>query len=431
MFGFINRLATFLGDSYKRMLQYTDQMLQDKTGQEKFKRLQKLCPTRWWAKEKALLTIFESGPAEEDDLKGIFTTLAKVLLKVSSSDLFDSKTSSEAHSLLQNLTSYSNILTAHLFLKIFDYTGPASRYLQTRGLDYVSAWKSVESAKKSLTTIELEEVVRNAERFVEKAKEVFECHEDYEELSDMLVSTLPAKRVSRKKKMPGEESADERVTDPLDMFRVEVFRRAMDQINTSIEERFSNNYSLVKESALFDPRNFGSLKNYSSDDVKAICERCSLDKDTVFKELTCFAACFDSLVESLASSCDGYRHDLEEEIGDDDDVESSTTQPACKKCFGCCFSLLYERNFHTSAYSNIFLVYEYLLTLSFTQVSCERAFSKLKLIKTRLRSSLSQDRLEAFMLMSVERELLESVKFQSVVDVLVKNSSEMKKLLVV
>ena len=152
------------------MLQYKDQIFQDKKGQDKFKRLQKLGETRWWSKEKALITIYQDGALEEDDLKGVFTTLVKVLFNVSSSNCFDSKTSSEAQSLLENLTSYSNILTAHLFLKIFSFTGPASRYLQTRGLDYLSAWKCVESAKQNLKTITFEEIIRSAERFVDKSK---------------------------------------------------------------------------------------------------------------------------------------------------------------------------------------------------------------------------------------------------------------------
>ena len=51
------------------------------------------------------------------------------------------------------------------------------------------------------------------------------------------------------------------------------------------------------------------------------------------------------------------------------------------------FRLDYRYSLNASAFSNLFLVYEYLLTLSFTQVSCERAFSKLKFIKTRLCSA--------------------------------------------
>lgn len=84
---------------------------------------------------------------------------------------------------------------------------------------------------------------------------------------------------------------------------------------------------------------------------------------------------------------------------------------------------------HSAAFTNLFLAYEYLLTLSFTQVNCERSFSKLKIIKNRLRSSLGQEKLEAFMIMSVEKELLEEVTFQDILDYIKKSSTLMNKML--
>ncbi|KAF0749525.1 zinc finger MYM-type protein 1-like [Aphis craccivora] len=73
-------------------------------------------------------------------------------------------------------------------------------------------------------------------------------------------------------------------------------------------------------------------------------------------------------------------------------------------------------------YSNLYSAMEYVLTLSVTQVYCERVFSKLKIIKNRLRASLSNDRLDAFLLMSVEKEILSDLKFEDILDI-IKNSS--------
>lgn len=84
---------------------------------------------------------------------------------------------------------------------------------------------------------------------------------------------------------------------------------------------------------------------------------------------------------------------------------------------------------HSVAFTNLFLAYEYLLTLSFTQVNCERYFSKLKIIKHRLRSSLSQEKLESFMMMSVEKELLEEVSFDDILEHVKQSSPLMKKML--
>jgi hypothetical protein len=71
------------------------------------------------------------------------------------------------------------------------------------------------------------------------------------------------------------------------------------------------------------------------------------------------------------------------------------------------------------------------LTLSFTQVSCERAFSKLKIVKTWLRSSLSNELLETFMLMSIEKDLLSEISMDDIIPFLVKKSTHFSRLLAV
>ena len=65
------------------------------------------------------------------------------------------------------------------------------------------------------------------------------------------------------------------------------------------------------------------------------------------------------------------------------------------------------------------------------QVSCERAFSKLKFKKTRLRSSMQQHFLETCMLMSVEQDLLEQIQFEEILTIIQKSSDLMSKLLTV
>jgi len=84
---------------------------------------------------------------------------------------------------------------------------------------------------------------------------------------------------------------------------------------------------------------------------------------------------------------------------------------------------------HVSAYSNLCTAYEYFLTLSVTEVNCERTFNKLKIIKSYLRSSLSQENLEALIIMSVERQLLEDIEISEVIEYLKNSSSLMYKML--
>ena len=74
-------------------------------------------------------------------------------------------------------------------------------------------------------------------------------------------------------------------------------------------------------------------------------------------------------------------------------------------------------------------MYHFPLTLAITQVECERSFSKLKLIKTKLRSTLSQENLDSVMLISVESDILNRVSLAKVVDKLVSTSKELKRFL--
>ena len=64
------------------------------------------------------------------------------------------------------------------------------------------------------------------------------------------------------------------------------------------------------------------------------------------------------------------------------------------------------------------------MTVAVTQVECERSFSLLKIIKSRLRSMLGQEQLEAFTLLSIERRILDNIPSDEVIDKFSKTSKE-------
>ena len=95
----------------------------------------------------------------------------------------------------------------------------------------------------------------------------------------------------------------------------------------------------------------------------------------------------------------------------------------------CCYRILKRYNLFTDAYRVIGLAYKFVLTLSVTQVACERSFSTLKYIKNRLRNSLSQEHPEAFMLMSTEKDILPALDTDMVIDRVAEKSKLLQKLL--
>ena len=235
--------------------------------------------------------------------------------------------------------------------------------------------------------------MKTTNNFIEAVNQMFD---DDEETDFAIEGEFRKLRTSRKIRMPGGLQRYERIYDPVDRYRVEVFRRVIDQITTSIIERFSNNHELVTDAVCFMPRR---------------------EKQELSNELQSFILNFDSLSNAL-----------NEEYATTRDLESEQIR---RNCLLCCFRILFKYYLHASAYTNLFLVYKYMLTLSFTQVSCERPFSKLKIVKPRLRSSLSNELLETFMLTSIEKDLLSKISVDDIIPFLVKKSTQFSRLLAV
>ncbi|XP_005102535.1 zinc finger BED domain-containing protein 4 [Aplysia californica] len=78
--------------------------------------------------------------------------------------------------------------------------------------------------------------------------------------------------------------------------------------------------------------------------------------------------------------------------------------------------VLLKLNLFTDAYKGIGVAYKLQLTLHVSQGACERSFSALKGIKTYHRSTMTPDYLEAFMLVSVEKEILTKLDNEDIID---------------
>jgi hypothetical protein len=68
----------------------------------------------------------------------------------------------------------------------------------------------------------------------------------------------------------------------------------------------------------------------------------------------------------------------------------------------------------------LFFGWEYcalnLLTIPVTVASAERSFSKLKLIKTYLRTTMSQERLNGLAMISIENEYLDKLNYDDLIE---------------
>jgi hypothetical protein len=67
-------------------------------------------------------------------------------------------------------------------------------------------------------------------------------------------------------------------------------------------------------------------------------------------------------------------------------------------------------------YPNAIIAYRILLTIPVTVASAERSFSKLKLLKSYMRSTMTQERLNGLAMISIESDVFEDTDYEGVIE---------------
>ncbi|XP_076897124.1 uncharacterized protein LOC143550346 [Bidens hawaiensis] len=183
------------------------------------------------------------------------------------------------------------------------------------------------------------------------------------------------RRPIRRKKQFGETSNAEVVLFSVkEDFRVNYFLCIVDQAISSLEKRFEQYQQYEKLFGFLFPK---KLMELGEKDLKSYCyslqdalkngEESDIDAEELFGKLKLF----DTFLPSDAIS--------------PLDVDS---------------------------YPNALVAYRVLLTIPVTVASVERSFSKLKLLKTYLRSSMSQERLNGLAITVIENDVLETMDYK-------------------
>ena len=179
-------------------------------------------------------------------------------------------------------------------------------------------------------------------------------------------------------------------------FRVNVFNVIIDSASSAERNRFGQNENILQDIAFLDSL---CREGIPEDRLHTLADLAEVDRKHLCAELTAFAEHFDGIVNREIRSNDtiSYTHEADKEI--------PCVSGLCQKCLPCVLLLLHKYNLHCISFTNLYVAYKVVLSLPCTQVKCERAFSKLKIIKKRLRSMLGQENLDSLMIINVERDI--------------------------
>ncbi|KAL4107248.1 hypothetical protein QTP88_017628 [Uroleucon formosanum] len=280
----------------------------------------------------------------------------------------DRVSSVKAGSLLEYLLQERFLLTAFIFKKIFDKTSTLSECLQSVDIDLCAAISHVEQ------TLNIIKTFRSDDEF----KNLIQAKDDFIQSKNKEFSFTPLPEVA------------ETNVIPKDAFKgfSEIYGKFVDEESLKHEYiQFSKSY--------FDFEKIMNLPLKFDDTNK------------------------DSWIQFDTDSDDDNGDDIQYNKIDQNSKENSGTINTIYKVV------------HLSGLKEIFpTMYTALsiaVTLPVSSASSERAFSKLKLVKTRLRSTMSEDRLEALMIMACELDV--QIDTECVIKYFASNSSVLAKLL--
>ena len=217
--------------------------------------------TRWWSKDAALKIFFGSFNKPGSAL---YCEVILTLNAIRNLENINYPAGIKAEGFIETLLKYETILTAQIFLRIFEYTTPLSKYLQTSGMDILSANRMVVNTHDILQNLkrDFNGVKDAADTFVKWAND--NLHEqlvnsNYHDDQDLEFVHLEVESSLPQSKQRRVRVRDEIPFDPIKDYELKVHDKVMDTVIQSLDHRFIMNGTLYADLALLYPRNFKEL----------------------------------------------------------------------------------------------------------------------------------------------------------------------------
>ncbi len=427
MFGVLETLFDFICSSKNRVKIYEDYQ-KERYPKKRLRRVKRVETTRWMSHSFALNVVLETYDA-------IFDTLSEV---ASSTGSQERSAVVQATSLLNNITSERFILTALIFKKNFSILQPLSAMLQSIDIDLIGATHYIDSVQTTLSNLRTEEEFQN---ILHEKDEFIEIHQR----EDYVFTPLPAARARRVKRQAGEQATDEVIDNPTKNFEIGTFLTIFDTILTQISERFNKEaQGIYKDLSLFTKRRLAEIKNdhkcFPKDAFSEFCKVYGkfVNMENLKSEYLQFVDIYPSFEAAQKLPENLHEEDANSEEENDKDNSESESEifeiedeesRKIKEPTNSCSLLTVFQICHNSGLKSIFVeIYTALhiaVTLFVSSATTERSFSKLKLVKNKLRSTMTENRLASLMIIACENDI--QIDNDEVIEIFSKYSSFLSK----
>ncbi|XP_065321887.1 zinc finger MYM-type protein 1-like [Gordionus sp. m RMFG-2023] len=221
-------------------------------------------------------------------------------------------------------------------------------------------------------------------------------------------------------------------------YKREIFFPVLDTIINDLNERFNYDcLNFLSQISLFTPAGIIANDRIEGWQISQICHTYQLNAQDIAREYNDFRSlyldsqaiiyCKDLLKikknDGLYIDESIVNDETEEDINNDNIINT-------KKWIKYSFILPYRLLNKLNSYSNLYLLYKYLLTLPTTSCSAERVMSKVKINKTRMRNKISDPFLENLLLISSEIDVFERFKIDDIITRFASTSKRLTKLLI-
>jgi hypothetical protein len=374
-FGIVQSVYNFIACAPTRQALYEEAWAEvEEMKGKRMLTLKKLCEVRWGCQRRALRVLLTGYPA------------VMYALNTSLETMTDVKAVATARGLVTQLTTFEFVFCLNVFHPLLELTGICSDIFSGEGLDLCQMLQTVENLLNQL--------------YIERSDDGFEkCWKAAEEFAMKHEIAVPAEGDCKARQKYVSKRVDANVktqfhaTTVKEFLRVDVFYPIYDTTRAAISSRFNDDSKpLVSAFTALFPNNLLTENDASSE-----------------KKVTFLLDHYDGDFEESRKLVPEWKLFRQE-------ARSNTGRAAVSRLDSLTdVALWMTAENHNKSFKNVFQLYLIAITLGLTTVKNERAFSKLKLLETHLRSSMGQVRLSSLGLLAVEREELASLNIPEII----------------